>query len=291
MADVPRRRRHPPARPRARVRRLPRAAVRAVHDHALPRGPRRSCATRSPGCPASTPTRSSPPRSDPETEALFEHDRDEARTAAGSPDRVPGQARQHRRPRALHGAEPQASPTAGRDARGRRLPVLRGLRRAVANLDTSLARRAPAEDAAEVLQAFPDGLTTAEVAQIMAEDKYPADLDAGRGRPDHRDRATASASACRSGTTRCGCPSAPRRRSPRRRRTQRRGRRASAARVTLSYGLVVDSVKVSVLAYVTRTQRVVGLDRLLEADRHRVVGRRGRPRSAATSGAEPPTGA
>ena len=42
---------------------------------------------------------------DPETEALFEQDRDEARTAAGTPDRVPGQARQHRRPRPLHGAE------------------------------------------------------------------------------------------------------------------------------------------------------------------------------------------
>ena len=48
----------------------------------------------------------------------------------------------------------------------------------IANLDTSLTRRAPAEDAAEVLPEFPDGLTTAEVAQIMAEDKYASDLDA-----------------------------------------------------------------------------------------------------------------
>ena len=47
----------------------------------------------------------------------------------------------------------------------------------IANLDQSLARRAPAEDAAEVLQAFPDGLTTAEVAQIMTQDKYTPDLD------------------------------------------------------------------------------------------------------------------
>ena len=39
VADVPRRRRHTPPRPRARVRGLPRAAARAVHDHALPRGP------------------------------------------------------------------------------------------------------------------------------------------------------------------------------------------------------------------------------------------------------------
>ena len=54
----------------------------------------------------------------------------------------------------------------------------------IANLDTSLERREPAEDAAEVLPEFPDGLTTAEVAQIMAEDKYPPDLDGRRGRAD-----------------------------------------------------------------------------------------------------------
>ena len=44
----------------------------------------------------------------------------------GRPDRVPGQVGQHRRPRALHGAEPavlQRRP----HARGRRLPDLRGL--------------------------------------------------------------------------------------------------------------------------------------------------------------------
>ena len=69
------------------------------------------------------------------------------------------------------------SRTAGHDARGRRLPDLRGLRRADRQPRPSLSRRAPAEDAAEVLEAFPDGLTTAEVAQIMTEDKYAPDLD------------------------------------------------------------------------------------------------------------------
>jgi hypothetical protein len=48
----------------------------------------------------------------------------------------------------------------------------------IANLDTSLTRREPTADVTAVLPEFPDGLTTAEVAQIMAEDKYPADLDA-----------------------------------------------------------------------------------------------------------------
>ena len=59
------------------------------------------------GARASTPTRSSPPRHDPETEALFEQDRDEARTAAGGPTEFQDKSRQHRRPRALHGAEHQ----------------------------------------------------------------------------------------------------------------------------------------------------------------------------------------
>ena len=74
----------------------------------------------------------------------------------------------------------------------------------IANLDRALTRRAPAEDAAEVLEAFPDGLTTAEVAQIMAEDKYPPDLDTAE---DALIAAVGdgSARACRSGTTRCGC--------------------------------------------------------------------------------------
>ena len=47
----------------------------------------------------------------------------------------------------------------------------------IANLDQTLSRRAPAEDAAEVLEAFPDGLTTAEVAQIMTQDKFAPDLN------------------------------------------------------------------------------------------------------------------
>ena len=128
VADVPGRRRHAPPRPRARVRGVPRAAVRAVHDDALPRGTPNS-RKRSAGSRASTPTRSSPP---PTTRRprRCSPDRDLARTRGQLPHRVPEQARQHRRPRALHGAEHQVHQRPGRDARGRRLPVLRGLRRA-----------------------------------------------------------------------------------------------------------------------------------------------------------------
>ncbi len=122
VADVPRRRRHPAPEPRARVRRLPRAAVRAVHDARLPRGRRRTCARRSPGSRASIPTRSSPPRTIPRPRRCSQQDRDEARSAAGSPTEFQGKSRQHRRPRPLHGAE---HPVLQRHhhARGRRLPV------------------------------------------------------------------------------------------------------------------------------------------------------------------------
>ena len=49
---------------------------------------------------------------------------------------------------------------------------------AIANLDRSLTRREPAEDVAEVLAAFPDGLTTYEVAAVMAKHLQPPDRDA-----------------------------------------------------------------------------------------------------------------
>ena len=128
VADVPRRRRHPPARPRARVRRLPRAAVRAVHEHRASSRTRRRCTTRSPGCPASTPTRSSPPRATPRTERVFEADRDEARTAEGGPTEFQGKSANT--DGRVRFTAPSLRFTNGRHhARGRRLPVLRGLRR------------------------------------------------------------------------------------------------------------------------------------------------------------------
>jgi 2-hydroxychromene-2-carboxylate isomerase len=49
---------------------------------------------------------------------------------------------------------------------------------AIANLDRSLTRRAAATDAAEVIDEFKTGLTTAEVAAVMAEGNAKPDLDA-----------------------------------------------------------------------------------------------------------------
>ena len=228
VADVPRRRRHPPPRPRARVRRLPRAAVRAVHEHRLPRGRRSSCATRSRGCPASTPTRSSRPRTTPRPR------RCSSRTAT--------------RP-----APPRARPTefqdkhANTDGRVRyTAPSIRFTNEQgvtleaggfqsfeaydvlVANLDQSLepprARRGRRRGPAGVPGRSDDrrGRADHDRGQVHARPQQ------GRGLADRRDRRRRRARACRSGTTRCGSR-ARRSRSPRRPRTQRRGAARKAA--------------------------------------------------------------
>ena len=115
--------------------------------------------------------------SDPETERLFAADRDEARSAAGSPTEFQGKSantdgRVRYTAPSVRFTNGDTTLEAGGFQSFEAYDVL------IANLDQSLARRAQTTDAAEILAAFPDGLTTAEVAQIMAEDKYPWDLDA-----------------------------------------------------------------------------------------------------------------
>lgn len=51
---------------------------------------------------------------------------------------------------------------------------------AIANLDPSLVRRDPPESPAEALAAFPGGLVTAEVAEVMRPSGVPGDLEATR---------------------------------------------------------------------------------------------------------------
>ena len=113
----------------------------------------------------------------PETEAAFKQDRDEARTAEGGPTEFQGKsANTDGRVRftapSIKFSNGELTLEAGGYQSFEAYDVL------IANLDTTLARRAPATDAAEVLAAFPDGLTTGEVAQIMTEDKFLPDADA-----------------------------------------------------------------------------------------------------------------
>jgi hypothetical protein len=116
---------------------------------------------------------------DPDVEAVYQQDRAEARSAAGSPAWAQG------RTAATDGAERYTAPTLifetgdGRrlEAGGRQpLEVYDAL---LANLDPTLERRPPAADALEAVDAFEHGLTTREVALILAgHNEAPDDVAA-----------------------------------------------------------------------------------------------------------------
>ncbi len=115
---------------------------------------------------------------DPENEAAFESDRDEARTAAGSPTEFQGKSANY------DGRVRYTAPSLRFGAPGGRALEAGGFQPieaydvVVANLEPTLERRAPAEDVAEVLPAFRDGLTTAEVAAVMTPNNGSPDLAA-----------------------------------------------------------------------------------------------------------------
>ncbi|MEA2496060.1 MAG: hypothetical protein QOJ29_3971 [Thermoleophilaceae bacterium] len=101
---------------------------------------------------------------DQEVEAAYQRDRAEARTAAGSPSEAQGKARDGR----------YTAPTLIFEADERRLEAggsqpLAAYDALIANLDPALERRPPAATAVEAVEAFDHGLTTREVALIMAD--------------------------------------------------------------------------------------------------------------------------
>ena len=122
---------------------------------------------------------------DPETERLFEADKDEARTAAGSPTEFQNKhANTDGRVRYTAPSLKLDNGTTILEAGG--YQSFEAYDVLIANLDRSLTRRAPATDVAEVIAAFPDGLTTGEIAQVMRRGQVPGERRRDRGRPDHR---------------------------------------------------------------------------------------------------------
>jgi protein-disulfide isomerase-like protein with CxxC motif len=116
---------------------------------------------------------------EPETEELFAADRALARSAAGGPTEFQGRSAtspegevRFTAPSVIFTAKDGASLEVGGFQPVEAYDV------AIANLDRSLTRREPAEDAGEVVAAFPDGLTTYEVAAVMAKHLQPPDRDA-----------------------------------------------------------------------------------------------------------------
>jgi hypothetical protein len=115
---------------------------------------------------------------EPETEELFAADRALARSAAGGPTEFQGRSATTPEGEVRFTAPSLVFETGdGRSLEAGGFQPLEAYDVCIANLDTSLTRREPAEDVGEVLEAFPDGLTTAEVAAIMCEHLQPPALD------------------------------------------------------------------------------------------------------------------
>jgi protein-disulfide isomerase-like protein with CxxC motif len=103
----------------------------------------------------------------PDVVAAYDVDWAEARTAAGSPSELLGKTAN------TDGIVRYTAPSLVFEQGGRRLEAggfqsLDAYDVCIANLDASLERRGAPADVAELLAAFPEGLTTAEVAACLA---------------------------------------------------------------------------------------------------------------------------
>lgn len=110
---------------------------------------------------------------DADVEDAYQAARAEARSAAGSPSAVLGKTA------GTDGPERYTAPTLIFESGGRRLEAggrqpLESYDLLIANLDTTLVRRAPAATAAEAVVEFEHGLTTREVALLMDVDDESA---------------------------------------------------------------------------------------------------------------------
>jgi 2-hydroxychromene-2-carboxylate isomerase len=118
---------------------------------------------------------------DPEIVAAYEADRGLARSAEGTPTHAQDRSSTSDGP--VRYTAPSVvfeHPDAGRMEVGGFQPF-EAYDTALANLDVSLDRRPPPTDAVEALRAFPDGLTTAEVAAVLRpSDLVDADLSAAK---------------------------------------------------------------------------------------------------------------
>src|SRR5579875_1245845 len=116
----------------------------------------------------------------PEVEEAYQRDREEARSAAGSPSELQGKTATASDGRVRYTAPSLLLLRDGRrlEAGGFQPPEAYDV--LIANLDPTLRRRGPAESAAAALAAFPEGLTSQEVAQLLAGNNEQPD----RGRAE-----------------------------------------------------------------------------------------------------------
>ena len=115
----------------------------------------------------------------PETESAFEADRDEARTAEGGQTQFQGKAATTPDGRVRFTAPSLTFATEdGRTLEAGGFQPVEAYDVLIANLDPAMSRREPATDVGEILEAFPDGVTTAEVAAVMTPNNAAPDRDA-----------------------------------------------------------------------------------------------------------------
>jgi hypothetical protein len=117
----------------------------------------------------------------PEVTDAYERDRADARTAAGGATEFQGKAAN------TDGAVRFTAPSLVLTAGDRRLEAggfqpVEAYDVCVANLDPTLTRRRPPDDAGELLQAFDHGLTTREVAACLARGNEPPDDETATAR-------------------------------------------------------------------------------------------------------------
>jgi 2-hydroxychromene-2-carboxylate isomerase len=111
---------------------------------------------------------------DERTVAAYEADRRETRTAEGGPTHFQGKARQTDGP-VRYSAPSLVFEGGGRRLEGGGFQPVEAYDVLIANLDSTLARQAPPEDALDALARFPGGLVTQEVAAVMARENEAPD--------------------------------------------------------------------------------------------------------------------
>jgi len=114
---------------------------------------------------------------DPATEEAYQADKSETRSAAGGATEMQGKARQ------TDGPVRFSAPSLVLKANGVRVEAggfqpVEAYDVLIANLDPTLTREAPTDDPGAILERFPAGLTTQEVAAIMAPNNQEPDRPA-----------------------------------------------------------------------------------------------------------------
>jgi 2-hydroxychromene-2-carboxylate isomerase len=113
-----------------------------------------------------------------DTLAAYEDDKEQTRSAAGGPTEFQGKARQTDGPVRYSAPSLVFHSSAGVRLEAGGFQPIEAYDVLIANLDPTLERQAPPEQAIDALRRFPDGLVTAEVAAILAQNNQLPDRDA-----------------------------------------------------------------------------------------------------------------